>query len=295
MTMSRPGPYLLCIVVAIAWVSAPFPRAEISVYPGVDQRPHSLVYGIGDDPDPFPPLRWKEFRLLPPTLVLNSAGEARGDGGPDLAWDSDGRPLAVWAWNVGGDHDVAFAEWDGTAWTSPTFLTAGLSDDLDPRVFVESDGTVHVAWWTAGTPSAVFVATRPAGGAWQAPIQVTGPAESGRRPSVAVLEDALLVAYERDAASPGTSQEVVVARRQPDGTFAVEYLVSTPRPDRLDVVLHSEAGRFWADWKEDGGRMGFASVGGGGWGVRSSRPWTNPSWIGVEDVRRSIRRELLTH
>jgi hypothetical protein len=269
-------------------------RAELSADPVQAGAPVTIVMGIGDDADPFPPLGWQVFRQVPPAQILNADGFARGDNGPDIAWyPANGWPVVVWAWNVGTARDIAFSEWNGSGWTTPIFLASGLSDELDPRVFVETDGTVHVTWWSEGTPSVVRVITRPAGSGWQAPVQVTSASESGRRPSVAFFDDALRVAYERDTAYPEMSQEIVVSKRQIDGTFAPEIVARTSRADRLDVVIHSENGHAWVEWKDDGSVFGYAKNVAGAWNPPASEPWSNSSWIGVEDVRRSIRRLAL--
>ena len=71
---------------------------------------------------------------------------ARDDGWADIAFDADGNPYAVWAYDNGVEHDVAFAEWTGARWKPPVFLASGPEDELDTRVFVQPDGTVHVVW-----------------------------------------------------------------------------------------------------------------------------------------------------
>ena len=160
-------------------------------------------------------------------------------------------------------------------------------------MFVELDGTVHLTWWTDGTPSAVYVMSRPAGSGWLAPVLVTGPEESGRRPSVAVFDGALLVAYERASDAPGMIQEIVVATEQPGGDFAYEVVAATARADRLDAVLHAERGKLWVDWKQDEALIGYAEREDGAWAVASPLAWTDPSWIGVEMTRRVVRFTVL--
>lgn len=287
----RVGSWLLVIaILAFGVLSATL--AEVS---RDATSPSVILMSIGDDADPFPPLSWYPYRSGQQVLILNADGVAREDGRPDIAWHAVGAPVVVWAWNVGTDHDIALSEWDGTAWTEAAFLTSGLSNDLDPTVFVEPDGTVHVAWWTDGTPSAVFVMTRPAGCGWLAPVQVTGTTESGRRPSVALFDGAIRVAYERGSDVPGMSQEIVVATEQSGGTFAYEVVAATARADRLDPIIHAERGELWVDWKEDSGLVAYSVAGTEGWSAPSSVPWADPSWIGVEMTRRVVRFTVLVN
>ena len=286
------GSLRLLPIVVLAAGLLPSTFAEVSRSSGSSS---SILFNVSDGADPFSPNAWYPYRSGQTVMILNSDGVVREDGRPDIAWHADGAPVVVWAWNLGTDHDVALAEWDGDDWAAPAFLTSSTSDDLDPRVFLEPDGTVRVAWWTDGTPSAVFVMTRPAGGGWSAPVQVTGPDESGRRPSVAVFDGAIRVAYERASSEPGMAQEIVVATEQPGGGFAYEIVAATARADRLDAVLHAERGKLWVDWKHDEAWIGYAECEAGAWTVASPIAWNDPSWIGVEMTRRVVRFTVLVN
>lgn len=251
-----------------------------------------LILGITEDSDPIGVAAWQPFREIPAERILNPDGYLRGDGTPDIARKPmNGWPIAVWAYNAGGDHDIAFAEWTGMAWSATEFLTAGTDDDLDPRVFVESDGTVRVVWWTDGTVDRVFLATRhPGSSLWDMPVEVVA---GGRRPSVAVLEGVLRVAYERDSTVPGMTQDVVVVLQEFSGTFTEELVASTDRTDRLDPALHAMQGQLWLDWKQGPGIFGCAEFSQSGWGVVEEPPWLSPSWVGVEETRKAIQRQVL--
>ena len=114
---------------------------------------------IFDDPDPIGSFGWQQTRVIPAERILNVSGADRGDGRPDITFLADGKSAVTWAYWAGTDFDIAYSEWEGSAWTPVEFLTASTNDELDPRVFVESDGTVHVTWWTAGAIDQVFLAT----------------------------------------------------------------------------------------------------------------------------------------
>lgn len=275
-------------------------RAEVSV----SERENSLdtlVLAIVDDFDPIGGA-WTQYRQVPASHVLNLDGALRGDGPPSLGFwtvteDSDpisGWPLVVWAYNTGTDHDVAFAEWDGSGWSVTEFLTNDTDDELDPKIYVEADGTAHVVWWAAGTSENVYLTTRAAGAStWNVPLLVTGGPEEGRRPAVAVFGGVLRIAYERDSGEPGMTQDVVVATQQPGGGFSLELVGSTTRAEGLDVMVHEKHGHLWLDWKHEPAEFGCAEHQGSSWILRAPEPWTDPSWVGVEETRKSIQNQIV--
>ncbi len=139
-------------VVLTLWF-LPATQAEVAV-DYCDQFARVIIMGsVVDEIDPIGQVVWQPIRPISATRVLNAAGYARGDGRPDIKVKSISEnldPVGVWAYNAGVDHDIAFSEWNGTSWTPTTFLTSSTDDELDPRLAVEGDGTVHVVWWTAG-------------------------------------------------------------------------------------------------------------------------------------------------
>jgi hypothetical protein len=280
-----------CVLLA----SSQVPRAEVSVDPHAGDSLNVLVMGIVDDTDPITQVVWQPFRSIPAERILNPDGFLRGDGSLDLAvHPATGWPSVVWAYNAGAHRDVAFAEWDGGAWSATAFLTGGPTDDLDPRVFVEPDGTVHVTWWTDGPVATVFVRTRPAGSAIFGPaFQVSEGLIPSRRPSAAVTGGIFRVAYERDSAMPGAAQEIVVATAGAGGAFGFEVVASTTRSERLDVKVHSEAGHLWLDWKHDAAEFGCAEHAGGGWVAGPPGSWSDHSWVGTETTRKAVRGSVL--
>jgi hypothetical protein len=136
------------------------------------------------------------------------------------------------------------------------------------------------------------MATRvPGAGSWSDSVLVTN---SGRRPSVTVFDGVLRVTYERDSSTPGMAQDVVVVVVAPSGTVSEEFVVSTPRTERLDPVLHVSGVKHWLDWKHAADSFGLAILEGGSWQVGGEPTWPNPTWVGVEETRRGIARRVLT-
>ena len=134
---------------------------------------------------------------------------------------------------------------------------------------------------------------RPAGGApWGAEVAVSAPLEPARRPTVAVFQAKLWVAYERSVAAGG--RDVVAARRLPSGGFHFQTLAHTPRESPLDVILHSEPGALWLDWKHSENEFCWMRwVGAGSFGSTNSEDWSDPTWVGSETTRKRIRHAAL--
>lgn len=244
-----------------------------------------IILGIIEGPDPIPQVLWQPVREVDPALVLNEEGADRGDGRPDIAYHPvTGLPIVVWAYNNGTDHDIALAEWLGSAWSPVEFLTTSIEDERHPRVFVEPDGTVQVVWWVSGNGRVLRVereTTR-----WSSPETVVPGGAA--RPSVVAWKGALGVAYERPAAG-GSGREVVLAWRSAPGSWTSELLAATPREDGLDPVLHVEANTLWIDWKHAADALAWSRREGSVWSALGMVPWDASTWVG-EDAARELAR-----
>jgi hypothetical protein len=102
------------------------------------------------------------------------------DHDPELAVDRQGNAVAVW-WRLGsgGSHFViqsAFRPVDG-AWQVPVDVlsTGSRNDAFYLRLAIDPQGNAIAVWTHSGpTDNAVQSAVRPAGGDWQAPVEVSG-------------------------------------------------------------------------------------------------------------------------
>lgn len=259
--------------------------AEVSV------GEQTLIMGhIIEDPEPIGV--WQTYRpWVPSAQLLNPSGHARGDGRPDIVEDPDPFGVfAVWAYNQGTHHDIAFSEWDGSAWTATAFIASTGDDELDPRIFVADDDTVYVTWWKAGPSPGVWLSSRAPGSTSWSPAEYVAV---GRRPSVAVDGSTVRVLYERDSQVAGMQQDIVHAEK-PFSMWIETVVDSTARTERLDPVIHVESGRVWVDWMHNTSEFGCAMLDQPQWLVPMPRePWVDPSWVGVEETRRKIRGEVL--
>lgn len=236
---------------------------------------YDMIVGIIEGPDPIPMLLWQPDQELDP----QADSDPRKDGRPDIFFHpATGRPLAVWAHGNGSDHDIVFTEWNGQGWNNPVLIAGGSRDDLDPRVFVESGGTVQVVWWSATSPQIVYRANRrPGSSSWRTEaVNSGGP--SGRRPSVAAWGGNVYVAYERNRASGG--QEIVLARVGSGGQYTRSVIAVTTNPAPLDAWLHVEQGRTWIDWKHAADRIAYSRLVTTTWSAPATVVWNDPSWFG---------------
>jgi hypothetical protein len=299
----RPRRIVHCILLAglLCWL-VPVLRAEVSVVRWNSKRDvGSLIVSlaaIGEDADPIPrtEIRWQPYRTISSTEILNSTGDVREDGSPDIFYhQTNNRPYVVWAYDNGPDHDIALSHWADTGWSDVQFLTFDAEDEIDPRLFIGPGDETYVVWSVDGPDPRVMMTSRTTNlTAWEIPVRVSPPGEVVGRPTVAVHDGVVRVAYERTPATdPTGSRELVVRRFDADRGFLVEHVVSVPRADRLDPLLHVEAGRLWMDWKHTANRFGSAELVNANWTAPTQYGWSDPSWVGAESMRKIIRRNLL--
>ena len=301
----RPGPRRIVCHVLLAGLLcgvAPVLRAEVSVVRWKSTRyTGSLIVSLAtivEDADPIPrtDIRWQPYRSVSSTEILNATGDVRTDGSPDVVYhQSTNRPFVVWVYDNGPDHDIAFSHWTDNGWTPVEFLTFEAQDELDPRLFVGSNGETYVVWRVDGPDPRVMLTSRTTNlTEWEIPVRVSPPGEIVGRPTVTVRQGVVRVAYERQPGNePTVSRELVVRRFDTDRGFIEEHVVSVPRADRLDPMLHVESGRLWMDWKHSDTRFGSTELVNTSWTAPALYGWSDPSWVGAESMRKFIRRNLL--
>ena len=257
-----------------------------------EQDIFDLIMGIIENPDPIPQCDWIPLDAEPDSPQTSRTGE-RDDGRPAFEFDRiKAEPFLIWAYDVGTDHDIAFNAWHKNDWDRRIeFITSSTVDDVDPRLYVDSHNYLHVTWWEDDPASRVMVASR-SGNGWGAPIHV----DSGRRPSVAMWDGALVVAYERDNAH-AAGQEIVFARSLMGtyGPFVSKVVAVTTRTERLDPIVHVRSGVLWIDWKDADNVIAVSLYQDDEWKMRMGKAWTDSSWVGELTVRHLIELELTGH
>jgi hypothetical protein len=141
---------------------------------------------------------WALFLLLPATpamaapawvapVDLTAAGVSVRTA-PQVAVDSGGDAVAVWKGYDGGDEVIEAASRPaGGSWQAPVELSGSGYDASEPQVAVDSGGDAVAVWKRReGADYTVEAASRPAGGNWQAPVDISAIGQNASGPQVAV-------------------------------------------------------------------------------------------------------------
>jgi hypothetical protein len=156
---------------------------------------------------------WTRVTNAPPLLVLNEAGDIRGDRKPtyvifhDSILDTD-VPLVVWpAWN-GSRYKITCSVWKNGFWSEPTLVDLGDSDvhQLDPCLSKGLDGKIRLAWWADEAIAKVYVSEF-TGGDWTIPSLESDPSVITIHPSLAPREKSVESDYGASPGAPETAQE----------------------------------------------------------------------------------------
>ena len=142
---------------------------------------------------------------------LGSAGQESGI--PDVTMDVSGDALAVWKRDNGVDNRAieAASRPAGGSWQAPIDLPAPWQIPWTPKIALDSAGNA-VAVWVGydGSDDVVQASSRPAGGSWQAPIDLG----TGWGPQVAFDHDGNAVAVWTGDNGPGA---IIQAASRPAG------------------------------------------------------------------------------
>ncbi|QBX54465.1 PKD domain-containing protein [Nocardioides seonyuensis] len=183
---------------------------------------------------------------------LSAAGQSANT--PRLAVDGQGGVTVVWyRWN--GSHYLvqAVSRPAGGTWSSPTDLTALGGSAWDPEVAVDTAGNATAVWYRSdGTDYIMQAASRPAGGTWSVPTNLSAPGEDAREPRVVVdsAGNATAVWYRSD----GTHTVVQSASRPAGGAWSAPTDLSAPGQDARDpqVVIDSAGNATTVWYRSDG-------------------------------------------
>ena len=160
---------------------------------------------------------------------LSQAGE--NASAPRGALDAQGDAVAVWERSDGSSVVVQGASRPaGGSWQTPVNLSEAGENALAPQIAIDAQGDA-VAVWERSDGSSVIVqgASRPAGGSWQAPVNLSEAGENAGEPEVAVDAhgDAVAV-WER---SDGSSVIVQGASRPAGGSWQTPVKLSEAGQD----------------------------------------------------------------
>lgn len=178
-----------------------FARAEVSVQLDVHGRFKRMVVltrgnGAGLE-------IWKQMRSrVPAAWLLNPLGDTYGDLAPAIAIQpTSGLPVAVWAANEGNQKRLVYSRWDGTKWSAPVRI-ARLdplgSDQIEPRLAFDAQGTPYVLYTEAGPVARVMFLTV-TGDAWTPPLQVSDDGVDSRQPTLSLKGNDITIGFQTPA------------------------------------------------------------------------------------------------
>ena len=180
---------------------------------------------------------------------------------PQVASDAAGDAVAVW-WEDRGDGTAvvqAASRPAGGAWQTPVTLSApSRFIDDEPRVATNATGDVVAVWnHSNGSEYVMQAAARPAGGAWQAAVDISAPGHSADEPRLAVNQAGLAVVVWRDSDGSSFNNTIQAAARPAGRAWQAPVALSAPSLDaeRPDVAVNTtgEAVAVWNTFTAQGG------------------------------------------
>jgi hypothetical protein len=131
-------------------------------------------------------------RSNPPEFV------AQLDGPVSTATAPDGRLWAVWSLRTPGEFDIAVSsrQADGT-WSAPAYVgRRDRSDQIDPSIAIDANGTAYVAFATRSTGRVSIAVLLNGTTAWLGPV-VVSEGERASAPTIRIVSDQVVVAYRK--------------------------------------------------------------------------------------------------
>jgi len=183
---------------------------------------------------------------------LSAAGEDAED--PRLAVDPAGDAVAVWRRYDGSNVVIeAAVRTAGGSWGAPVRLSAGGENADEPSVGLDRAGNAVAVWRRYdGFDDIVQAATRAAGGAWQAPIDLSDAGQNAYEPQIAVDEGGDAVAVW--ARSDGSHTIIQAANRPVNGSWGTSVDLSAAGENAAEPqVAVDAAGDAIAVWQRFNG------------------------------------------
>ena len=158
-------------------------------------------------------------------LDLSAAGQSASE--PEVALDAAGNASALWSRSDGTNTIIQSATKPaGGAWQPALDLSAAGKNAEAPQLAVDAAGNAVAIWRRYnGTNYIVQSSTRPAGGPWQPPLDLSAAGQSASEPQLAV--DSAGNALAIWSLSNGSNTIVQSATRPAGGSWQVAHDLST--------------------------------------------------------------------
>ena len=173
---------------------------------------------------------------------------------PHVAAAADGTATAVWEGFDGVSNIIQAATRlpDGS-FTTPVDLSAPGNFASEPRAAVGPDGTVTVVWYRDdGADDIVQAATRPPGGSFGVPVNLSAIGQDAREPGISTAADGTTIVVWRRF--DGADTIVQAAKRPPGGSFAMPVDLSAAGQGASEPrISTSPNGATTAVWRRSNG------------------------------------------
>jgi hypothetical protein len=183
---------------------------------------------------------------------IGLSAEAQIAREPRVAVDAQGDALAVWERGEGEGSSVqATFRPAGGAWQAPVSLSSSSESQWEPQVAFDGQGDAFAVWEAYnGAHSNVQTAFKPAGGAWQAPVELSSDEAPGAvHPQLAVdAQGDAIVIWDRALPYGGVVQ---TAYRPAGGSWQTPVSISELGVDP-QIALNAQ-GDAVAVWAHDNG------------------------------------------
>ncbi|HTT95490.1 MAG TPA: hypothetical protein VMF55_12520 [Solirubrobacterales bacterium] len=185
------------------------------------------------------------------SIDLSMAGQDAYE--PQVAVDPNGNATAVWARSNGSNYVIQAATRDpGGAWGAPVDLSLPGRDAFLPEVAVDPSGNATAVWRRSnGTETIIQAASRPSGGAWEAPVDLSLTGQRANAPQVAVDSNggATVVWH-----TEGTNDIIQAATRSPGGAWGAPVNLSLSGQEAGEPqVAVDPSGNATAVWSRSNG------------------------------------------
>ncbi len=178
--------------------------------------------------------------------------DSANDYKPSMATDSTGRAWTAWSseryqenrniyvknYNAGSGH-----------WENIRRITSNLSQDQDPKICVDGDGNVWVAWVTWRHGNSDIYESHYNGSSWSSPRPVTNDAGSDENCVLAVDQDGFLWCIWQ---SDRSGDWEILAQYYRDGEWqGLSNISNSSSRDILPATTLDDSGNVWVLWQTD--------------------------------------------
>jgi hypothetical protein len=148
---------------------------------------------------------------------LSAVGESASS--PQIATAPDGDTTVVWYLYKGSASRIQSATWpSGGSFGAVVNLSAAGEDDVLPQIAIAPDGTTTVVWQLYKSPDIrIQSATRPPGGSFGGPVNLSAAGQNAFSPQIAVAPDGTATVVWQGF--NGTNRIIRAATRPPGGSF----------------------------------------------------------------------------